>query len=871
MTMNVLWAKSDPYHSLLHHCIDAGQVAICAVRSSVFQKQARLLAQSAGLRDAEAVARWGAYVTALHDIGKCDRNFQSKDELLARAVRDVLGELAFTGAVPTGFRHEVRSGAWLKERLTSYWRWGRKPTLTVASAVRGHHGDFGAQPLYEEDVIRACWQPLRDALASELQEVFAPPDWSPTDFRDHGTVGTLLSGLVVLSDWIASNAELFPVSPSDTELDATAYAEVSRRRAAQAIARLGIDESLRFASNSRFSDIWRGQEFRPPRPLQLAVEELYRDSAGAGLAILEAPMGEGKTEAAVYLATQWMGRAGASGMYVALPTAATSNQMHGRIRRFIEQFHGGHARGVRLVHGAAWLVDDDTPAGDGVDNGYACEWFRPSKRALLAPFGVGTVDQALMAVLHVRFGFLRLFGLAGSVLVIDEVHAYDAYMSTILTQLLRWCSCLDIPVILLSATLPSERKRELVAAYCDRDVEEPAPQNDYPLITIAERTGSCCFAGQIATVCTKSISIRKHGCLGDAAAIAALAQQCVSDGGCVCVIANTVASAQSIYRHLEQTGIDADLLLFHSRFTARRRNQIEKRVLSLFGKVSPNRPTRAILIATQVVEQSLDLDFDVMMSEIAPIDLLLQRAGRLHRHDRPGRPTGPEARLLVMLPKDGTPVNFGPTGYVYDRFILLKTLSALRSRDRITIPDDMRQLIETVYDERDTAAGPHIAEAELREALQSLQTDREHAQADASRYLIPAPYDRSFKLALQQHVWEETEGEASSYFQARTRQGDSTRTVLLLNDDSFRDVLAQTRSPSRDVLKQLFLHQAQIPTWWLADAVPADGYEPPTTGPKWLRGLTIIRLVDGRWSGVVSGKAFEIREDHNLGIVREET
>ncbi len=182
-----------------------------------------------------------------------------------------------------------------------------------------------------------------------------------------------------------------------------------------------------------------------------------------GLAIIEAPMGEGKTEAGIYLASQWMARAGLTGLYIGLPTAATSNQMHGRVVDFLSK-HDADAT-VRLVHGMAWLLDEQSPDKPpeiyGTTSNDASEWFRPTRRSLLAPFGVGTVDQALLASLHVRFGLLRLFGLSRSVLIIDEVHAYDAYMTTILDSLLRWCAALGIPVILLSATLPAIRREQL--------------------------------------------------------------------------------------------------------------------------------------------------------------------------------------------------------------------------------------------------------------------------------------------------------------------------------------------------------------------------------------------------------------------------
>lgn len=208
-----------------------------------------------------------------------------------------------------------------------------------------------------------------------------------------------------------------------------------------------------------FCEVWPNIPPEGMRPLQKEVERLFlQTEERISLVLLEAPMGEGKTEAGLYAALQMARQWKKTGFYVGLPTSATANQMAGRMRELLA-FHG-REEPVRLLHAMAWLVDGETP-GDPVihteDAAIARRWLEPLRRGLLSSYAVGTVDQAMMAVLPVKYGVLRLLGLSGKALVIDELHAYDVYMSEILFCLLQWCRALEIPVVLLSATLPPEK------------------------------------------------------------------------------------------------------------------------------------------------------------------------------------------------------------------------------------------------------------------------------------------------------------------------------------------------------------------------------------------------------------------------------
>lgn len=516
-----------------------------------------------------------------------------------------------------------------------------------------------------------------------------------------------------------------------------------------------------------------------------------------------------------------------------------------------------------------------------------------------------------MAALNVKHGFLRFLGLTTKTLIIDEVHAYDLYMTTLMKMLLRWCRALDVPVILLSATLSQAQKRELAEAYGGPGslpaLAADAAEEPYPLLTFVPREGQP-FVREVPADRSRDrvIQVQPHaGVLGDPAETARLAAEAVAGGGCACVLANTVRSAQEIFQALQANPpADTRLLLFHARFRAGRRLEIEDQIVGLFGKgegpgKNPNRPKKAILVATQVVEQSLDLDFDVMLSQVAPIDLLLQRCGRLHRHsENDPRPTGTGAVLHVFLPPPGEPdfkgMEIKPSRDgknwrgVYDRAALLRTMALLESRTAINLPADFRPLIEGCYDASrlpvSSFPAEWISDAEKLRADRQAQSERK-----AKTHLVAEPSPRLFKYAkTEQPVAEGEENEQASFFRAQTREGDDSRAVLILHDPR---LIAAVRAgcvlearpdqewhPGRRLLKDLFLQKASLPTYWLAGVTPADGYDwtEARAAPKRLRHHDILIMREKAWKGIrtkrgeqgskVTNKPVTITDDDVLGL-----
>jgi CRISPR-associated endonuclease/helicase Cas3 len=427
----------------------------------------------------------------------------------------------------------------------------------------------------------------------------------------------------------------------------------------------------------------------------------------------------------------------------------------------------------------------------------AQEWFASGrKRPLLAPFGVGTVDQLLLAALKTKHVFVRLFGLAGKTVVIDEVHAYDTYMTVLLERALEWLGAMKSPVVLLSATLPRGRARQLVTAY-RRGLEaggfdapqEDQPPNDaaYPRVTWLDANGNAGsvhvepYEGNRYTLELARVPVY------DPEGVARLLVSLLDRGGCAAVICNTVARSQEVYLALKPyfPGVASDnepvLDLFHARFLREDRNQREIRSVQRFGRDGP-RPDRAVLVATQVVEQSLDLDFDVMITDFAPADLLLQRAGRLHRHKRGER--GPRT-LHILWPqeRDGVPGLSRADAAVYAEHTLLRTWLALNGGDAISVPGEVEELIEAVYDGRDC---PELADSAVRDAW--LRTAAALAKRDEAEWhqaqerMIPPPWSTQPLSYFTRDPLEEDDPALHQAFQALTRLGDPSVDVVCLVD-----------------------------------------------------------------------------------------
>ncbi len=908
----VLWAKwraPDNYHPALCHMLDVAQVAanLCATRVG-----------HTSLRDFLSDhnhSKWIAFLAGLHDLGKISPAFQLHTSFSPQERETVRNLLAEAGLSCPRLRapqaHGAITATVLPEILTERYGFPPNASSLFARISGAHHGRFatssdleGVKKAGASAIGDRAWQDLRTTIADALAKIVGVPKCLP-QIPDNATA-TALAGFVSVADWIGSMENYFPYAvvpgtdPGTLTLDS--YAAESARHAERAV------RELRWLADAAVSSATSFESLFPdiaPNPLQRATIEAASGLSEPALFIVEAPMGEGKTEAAMYLAQHFAARVGQHGCYFALPTQATSNQMFSRVRAFLEKARVGEVN-LQLLHGHAALsaefqtllekAEENRPSGiyggAGSDSGndalastvVAAEWFTYRKRGLLAPFGVGTVDQALMAVLQTRHYFVRLFGLAGKTVVIDEVHAYDACMTTLMERLLKWLASLGSSVVLLSATLPSARREALGKAYMEglgykeRGLGASCPP--YPRLMWANAHGQNQREISLSERSRRRIALEWF----DPASLGERLASMLDGGGCVAVICNTVDRAQAVYLSLKcffpraADDGEPELMLFHARYPFEQRDLCEKRTLARFGKRGTfvdfgegnmrevKRPNRAVIVATQVIEQSLDLDFDLMVSEFAPVDLLLQRAGRLHRHER-ARPENLAApRMLLLRPelRDGVPDFGGGTEAVYDRHILLRSWIAIADRKFVDVPGDVESLIEFVYGKN--VACPETASESLRkvwtESESNLRAERDKYETVARQNRIPAPDDES--LFEENVSLDEDNPDVHPTLQALTRlsEGPAVSVVALGASASFDP----DREPSRDETIAFLRQEVRITHRSLARALLKDESRRPRGWRRspLLRHHRVLRL-DA--SGRERIGNFEVLVDSELGVV----
>ncbi len=488
---------------------------------------------------------------------------------------------------------------------------------------------------------------------------------------------SVLSGLTTVSDWIGSGKDF-----DDPSQD-------WRPLISQSLDSAGFVKPV-LKKDQSFEDIF---DFKDTKPIQQA---LIRSCNTPGVYVMEAPMGIGKTEAALYAAYQVMAKDLATGIYFALPTQFTSEKVHERVIEFLEKILADDCphRKPLLLHGNAWLKQ--TQMGEEGKPGGS--WFQSSKRGILAPFGVGTIDQALMAVMNVKHGFVRTFGLAGKVVILDEVHSYDAYTGTLLDELVSALRKLQCTVIVLSATLTIERRSELLGTKTEKDA--------YPLVSASPQGGN--LQEFEVTVLPNDLVHLSWVEQKEEVIDGALRRAC--EGQQVLWIENTVTEAQDVYSLLAARTHEMDVAcgILHSRFTQTDRDRKERHWVELFGKDGKQKRIAKgrILVGTQVLEQSLDIDADYMITRFCPTDMLLQRFGRLWRHSETKRASNARREAWIIAPNlDVTIENpekaFGKTAFVYNPYVLCRSLEVWRDKRSVSIPENIRGLIESTYQERD--------------------------------------------------------------------------------------------------------------------------------------------------------------------------
>ncbi|MFC8367079.1 CRISPR-associated helicase Cas3' [Streptomyces sp. NPDC057239] len=934
-----VWGKSRgldpglPPYPLIRHLLDAAAMALHLWDVYLSENQRVRIAEGMGLAGELERARAVVGLCAgLHDIGKLS-GFQFCSWHGSQYLSAELGGDRMKMSVER-FGHDVAGLQSAKEVLADLGFAADEDLRAaerLAEVIGGHHGRFhraedGIAPAFLGGV---AWTRQRMAHAAVVHEVLGAPQ-APGAFKASAAV--LVTGVVILADWLVSQEDYLRERQRGLEPVLADHFKRSEQDAPRLLAEAGLARVE--LQRKGFAEAYGIQG--EPNPLQRSVMDELRETVGegrrGGIFLVTAAPGDGKSETALEAERVLSEAFGTQGYAFLLPTMATSDQMHGRVAKALLRQSGEDA-GLTLVHSMAWLnsayADEDLDAqsvltcdGDEVGEGSRRtetdmrpqRWLRGPKRPLLAQFAVGTIDQALMAVLPVRHNALRLLALSGKTFIVDEAHAYDPYMQVLLGRLLNWLGAYGVPVVLLSATLPASVSDRLIKEYLQGTGHKtrvlsrrtfPAP---YPgwlyvdgesgqatQISPTHQRGQACVRGMELGVVVEPVI---HGSDGGARARLAVIERLLrpvseGEGGTALVVCNTVGDAQETYLRLRERfdkrshEQDGSVQLLHARFPGDVREARTREITEGLGRTGP-RPLRRIVVATQVVEQSLDLDADIVISDLAPLSLLLQRAGRCWRHEnhwarhgypdgrsRPAWTSGP--RLVVLDPiTDGgkTPQQWGE---VYSEHLLAATSRTLAGIEdgTISIPGDVQGLVEAVHGDNEDFDWNNPGGSEVK--AWTAHKGKEMAERSMAG-LLAVPRARSVSALHDLHdlPGKEDEWEVSTRLGADSVrllcayvQEDGRVTLDLEGEQLLPRAATDGKMPVSSV-REVMRRTIPVRADWLKEADP-DGFAPPESWAEhpMLGELRVLHQpVQGGSAQAVKVGSKTLRLDKDCGLVR---
>ncbi|WP_199546348.1 CRISPR-associated helicase Cas3' [Streptomyces sp. N35] len=891
-----MWGKTDRYgrsreqggplwNPLLAHCLDSAAVCGELFDHYLATPVRERLVEAFGGGCAPTARRVLMLLTAVHDMpGKVHPGFQRRfvdgsdsndPELLAagrnweRAARAAGLPLERTGRPAPPHAH--LTARYLPALLGCRCADCVDPTPggptdppryeglhTIAALLGGHHGHFPTDTQILDATCRLAepWLQAQVELLHELARLLRLDLKTLPDLirPARPAVLPLMAGLVVHSDWLASDESRFTYRRLKTTTDQ--WWAASRRQASHAVRALHLKRWQPWP-DAMWPDLFPGTP--QPRPAQRAV--IRHAPQRPMMAIVESTTGSGKTESALWLAHQLTVQCGYHGFYLAQATRAASDQLVRRAGTFLRHALADTERAnLALVHGTASISAVSDELARGLDDGplslaaavnlTTCDdptsgsaravldrWYLESGRGLLSPFGVGTVDQIVLAAQRSRHWFLRLYGLANKVVIIDEAHAYELFQQHLLGEAIGWLADAGASVIILSATLPNSTRHELIEAWCAGHRSTPSEQTATGPITFVDASGTVATHTPVPDPTDTTPPARTRLLLKADPGPHALAEHLLTTHprGITGVIRNRVVSATALYRAVADIAdahgwnVREDVLLLHARFTERDRARHQQRLEHLLGphpdpelrghQANPARPERFLLIGTQVLEQSLDYCLDHLYSDLAPIDLLLQRRGRLWRHlanrlHLAGSDASPLMRVLFTPGAGGLPHLMHPGGRpidAYAPYLQAATWHALNQRrspmDRdepilLTTPDDTHPLLQTVY-----APTPPPGDEAVHTLLSATFTQwqaalAEHLHQADQRSL--APYAKGAPVGVEDLASGWLNGTAD-------------------DPDRPTHLIARSRlgAPSIDIVC-LYQHPAHGRTWDRDGTVPAD-------------------------------------------------
>lgn len=860
-------ADGAAYHLLPFHCLDVAAVAAIWWKQSVslrrqLANQVKLDAQS------DVLKAWVLFFIALHDLGKLDVRFQMRapialnhlqviddpDDLpdFGESKRYFHGEAGYDWFIKEGHFYLGLEKTVVYDDLLDAW----KPWL---GAVAGHHGHIVRQTNGLRSPDAEEWIVLQDRIARKIWiQALAALFLMPAGLSLHDQPPVLnqedmpyLAGFCAVCDWLGSNETWFPYAADQSTENLQMYFDERCRSTEEQklIEQCGL--VYQPAPYAGISSLLSANE--SPRQLQTVVNTLPLQT---GLTLVEAPTGSGKTETALAYAWRLLDAGLADSIVFALPTQATANAMWDRLNHFADILFGVNSNLV-LAHGRARWHEGHAQLKDAAaqrsvqtteDIRVQCgEWIAESrKRVFLGQIGVCTVDQVLLSVLPLRHKFVRGFGVMKSVLIVDEVHAYDHYMYGLLHSVLSQQRRAGGSAVLLSATLPSSQRNQLAQAWGSESIlSADAP---YPLLTHIAVDGKItpveiADSTQLPPERTVVIESIQQPNLWPSAELLNRVVQAAETGARVVIICNLVDNAQQLARQLNQkTTMPVDL--FHARYRFTDRQAKEKNVLAEYGRHAERSGGR-ILVATQVVEQSLDLDFDWLITQLCPVDLLFQRLGRVHRHQRDNRPAGFEQPTCTVL--TAPDANYGLHKLIYGNTrVLWRTQQLLEADSSIQFPAAYRAWIERVYERDDWENEPESISLDFEEFHAVQKAKQDQAKMLSNDTMNPL-------------------ADSDNNVRALTRDGEMSLSVVLLNTDGklLYDSDPLPKPDEWDRAEKISLGSVSVPNSWQGklNGIPIDEQG------NYL--LTMIQQDNQSWVGQAHGMT--LRYSQIVGLEKMES
>ena len=707
-----LYAK--PSKKLLNHLLEAGAVAEALLRNGRGYVGAQTMVQRFDISMEELISSI-CFLCALHDIGKAHPGFQK--HLAQRCGEDVCDSvlsLMLRGMIvpeDETIRHERYSSEIIYNYFTNCGM-NKDAAKDYTTIISYHHQGKGKGQNFCDRVERYRsgddrwreWNSVQLNIISEVEKHwrFSPQMLEIVEENGINGLAYMILSVMVTADWIVSGAQWnrylgIGIKLKDAARDFVEQNMLSYIPIKKVFEGIGWNDAFSFPMNT----------------LQKTISEV--DCDYTDLTLIEYPCGYGKTEAALLAALKFGNNK--SGIYVAAPTMATAKGLAKRCQNLANKV-GLNITIPELDSSMIWSCDDMNKISKEL-------WTSRTRHQFLYPFAVGTVDQAIKSIISYRYSCIGMLGLSDKVLIIDEVHAYDSYMRTELKDLIRWCRFLKVPVILLSATLPTNTKTEFFRAAGYNENSERI-ETAYPMISMIKdkklvQISPECNGHIMPVSCIKSNNLEQI-----------MYEQAVrTTEGCMALIVPTIDEAFSLYHRLQNNITDCEVMIFHGRDTVAGKTRKTDKLLQMLGKERNNRPKKMIVVATSIIEQSLDVDFDYMITALAPIDLLIQRIGRVWRHDDLGtirehkRIDNP---FVVVIPEE-----YGKLEFLYNKTILNDTERIIQSVMQIDTVADIRGLIDNVYGEKlfpkdarsQTEAGRIILDTPFRETITILADEEE--------------------------------------------------------------------------------------------------------------------------------------------------